>query len=87
MHKATRRARKRGQFVEKVYRSKVFRRDAGICGICHEAVDPLNWHLDHIQPLARGGEHSYANTQVAHPACNQRKSASWEPVKPLLAAA
>jgi 5-methylcytosine-specific restriction endonuclease McrA len=78
MHKAVRRARKRNQFVEKVYRSKVFRRDAGICGICREAVDPLDWHLDHVRPLARGGEHSYANTQVAHPSCNHRKSASWD---------
>jgi 5-methylcytosine-specific restriction endonuclease McrA len=24
-------------------------------------------------PLALGGEHSYANTQVAHPLCNLRK--------------
>lgn len=79
MHKATRRARKRDQFVEKVYRSKVFKRDDGICGICLKTVDPLNWHLDHIRPLARGGEHSYANTQVAHPVCNQRKSATWDP--------
>lgn len=79
VHKAIRRARKRDLFVEKVYRPKVFKRDGGICGICHKAVDPANWHLDHIRPLSRGGEHSYANTQVAHPACNQRKSASWEP--------
>jgi hypothetical protein len=77
MYKAVRRARKRNQFVENVYRSKVFKRDAGICGICHEAVDPLDWHLDHVRPLARGGEHSYANTQVSHPVCNQRKSVSW----------
>jgi 5-methylcytosine-specific restriction endonuclease McrA len=32
-------------------------------------------HLDHIVPLARGGEHSYANTQPAHPTCNRRKGA------------
>jgi hypothetical protein len=25
--------------------------------------------------LALGGEHSYANTQVSHPACNARKNA------------
>lgn len=72
----TRRARKRGAFVEKVYKSRVFKRDDGICGICGEPVDPLRWHLDHVIPFARGGEHSYANTQVSHPACNLRKAAS-----------
>lgn len=73
---AVRRARKQGQFVEKVYKSKVWKRDAGICGICHDPADPADWHLDHVIPLARGGEHSYANTQVSHPACNLRKAAS-----------
>ena len=45
----------------------------GVCGICGEDVDPTNYHVDHIVPISRGGEHSYANTQPAHPACNQRK--------------
>jgi 5-methylcytosine-specific restriction endonuclease McrA len=36
-------------------------------------VDPANWHLDHVVPLSRGGEHSYANVQVAHPFCNLSK--------------
>jgi len=70
---AIRRARKLGQFVERVYKSIVFDRDGGLCGICQEAVDPQDWHLDHIKPLSRGGEHSYKNTQVSHPVCNMRK--------------
>jgi 5-methylcytosine-specific restriction endonuclease McrA len=72
---ADRRAMKKGQFVERVFRSVVFRRDAGICGICGLVVDPDNWHLDHVIPLAQGGEHSYVNTQVSHPACNIKKGA------------
>lgn len=28
---------------------------------------------DHIVPLAEGGEHSYANVQVAHVFCNRSK--------------
>ena len=71
----TRLARERGQFVERVYRTVVFRRDKGICGICRKKVDPQNWHLDHIVPLSRGGEHSYANVQVTHPFCNVSKGA------------
>jgi 5-methylcytosine-specific restriction endonuclease McrA len=68
-----RRSRKRGAFVENVSPLVVLEIDDGMCGICGKDVDPLNFHVDHIVPLARGGEHSCANTQVAHPTCNQRK--------------
>lgn len=71
--RAVRRARKAGQFVEKVYRTKVLRLGGGLCGLCGEPVDPARFDVDHIVPLAHGGEHSYANTQPAHPLCNQRK--------------
>lgn len=50
--------------------------DDGVCGICGEDVDPLAFHVDHVIPLSRGGEHSYANTQVAHPSCNLSKGVS-----------
>jgi 5-methylcytosine-specific restriction endonuclease McrA len=33
-------------------------------------------HIDHVIPLARGGEHSYANAQAAHGPCNMRKGAT-----------
>jgi 5-methylcytosine-specific restriction endonuclease McrA len=74
-HYATRRARVRNAFVEFVDREVVFERDRGVCGICGAPSDPANWQLDHVVPLARGGEHSYANTQVSHPFCNQSKGA------------
>jgi 5-methylcytosine-specific restriction endonuclease McrA len=51
----------------------VLERTDGVCGICGEDVDPMNFHVDHIYPLVLGGEHSYANTQPAHPLCNLRK--------------
>jgi len=68
-----RRARKLNQFVEDVNREEVWARDEGICGICQEAADHNDWHLDHIKSLSQGGEHSYANTQVSHPLCNRVK--------------
>jgi len=71
---ANRRARRVNQFIEPVDRLVLFERDAGLCGICKEPVGP-DFQVDHVVPLAKGGEHSYANTQVAHPVCNNRKGA------------
>jgi len=72
-HEAARRARKRAAYVEFVDRVTVYERDKGLCGICGQEVDRDDFHLDHIVPLSLGGAHSYANTQLAHPTCNQRK--------------
>ena len=60
--------------VERVDRLVVLERDDGVCGICGEDVDPMDFHVDHIVPVRQGGEHSYANVQTAHPACNWRKN-------------
>ena len=68
-----REARKRGQFVETIIPLAVLEADDGVCGICGGDLDPFDFHVDHVIPLARGGEHSYANVQVAHPLCNWRK--------------
>lgn len=73
-HEMVRRARKRGAFVEMVDPLVVFTRDNGACGICKRAVEPEDkWHIDHVLPLSKGGEHSYANTQLAHAVCNIAK--------------
>ena len=72
---AERQARKLEQFVERVDALVVLERDDGVCGICGGDVDPFEFHVDHIVPLSRGGEHSYANVQAAHPFCNVSKGA------------
>ena len=69
-----RRACKKGATVENVDPAVVLKRDEGTCGICREPITG-DWHIDHIVPLARGGEHSYKNTQAAHPLCNMSKGA------------
>jgi len=70
-----RRARVRDVFIEDVHPLVVLELDDGVCGICGKDVDPFDFHLAHVVPLALGGEHSYANVQVAHPSCNVRKGA------------
>lgn len=80
--KATRRARKRGAFVQPVGIAYVRRRDKDRCGICHQLVDvnakapaPLSPSIDHILPLSRGGSHEPRNVRLAHLICNSRRGA------------
>lgn len=70
------RARQYGAFVEDVHPLVLLERDDGVCGICGDDVDPFCFDIDHVVPISRGGEHSYANTQVAHRSCNSSKKAS-----------
>lgn len=53
--------------------ARVFRRDAGICGICNEWVAPKHASMDHKLPLALGGTHTFDNVQLSHLLCNLRK--------------
>lgn len=72
--KQRRRAKTAGvRFVEYVDPLVVLEQADGICGICYDDVDPFAFDVDHVIPLSRGGEHSYANTQASHPTCNRRK--------------
>lgn len=74
-----------GGDVESVDRMKVFDRDGWVCQLCGERVDPLlkgpdplAASLDHIVPVSLGGDHTYANCQLAHLGCNAAKGASLE---------
>lgn len=51
------------------------------CGICEGDIDyslphldPMCFVVDHVIPLARGGEDTLTNKQAAHRACNRAKS-------------
>lgn len=80
-YSAERRARRKGApVVEKVDSRVVFERDGWICQLCGEPVDqmlaypdPMSRSVDHRVALINGGEHSYANVQLAHLVCNVRK--------------
>jgi 5-methylcytosine-specific restriction endonuclease McrA len=81
--KAKRKAKQRGLSSEAVNPLLVFERDGWRCQLCWcstprrlrgKMVDRAP-ELDHIIPLAIGGEHSYRNTQCACRACNIAKGA------------
>ena len=70
-----RRARLRGGAVEKVSVLELIKRDAGVCQICGGEGDGGDkWSIDHIIPISKGGEHTYANTRLAHMKCNAGRS-------------
>ena len=66
----------------------LFKRDRGVCAICGKPCDLNDYErrngyfiagnnypsVDHIIPLAKGGEHSWDNVQLAHRICNVIKS-------------
>jgi HNH endonuclease len=75
-----RRAALAAVFVEDVSLAVLIRRDRSRCGLCRSLVDAaLSWpnpgsaSMDHVIPIGLGGEHSYANTQLAHLFCNLSK--------------
>jgi hypothetical protein len=77
-----RRALLASALVETFPRMEIFERDGWMCGICHDPIDPSLRHpdrraasVDHIVPLARGGEHSRQNVQAAHWDCNSARGA------------
>jgi|JI9StandDraft_1071089.scaffolds.fasta_scaffold05542_2 5-methylcytosine-specific restriction endonuclease McrA len=72
-HENRRRARKLNAVVEKIDREVIYRRDNGTCHICGKRVTFKTMELDHVIPLARGGNHTEDNLKTAHPTCNRRK--------------
>lgn len=77
----TRRARSHGAHNgDPALLADIIDRDGTVCALCHIPVDltlawphPYSKSIDHRVPLSRGGEHSLANTQLAHLTCNSSK--------------
>ena len=51
----------------------LFEQQNGVCACCGEPL--VEYHIDHIIPLALGGEHSASNLQLLLPKCNMMKGA------------
>lgn len=86
---ARRRTRKYGGKYEGFSKWAIFERDGWTCKICGvEAPKSLSglWlpnspELDHIIPLAKGGDHIKSNVQCACASCNRQKGASLQFLK------
>ena len=56
----------------------IFESQRGLCASCPEKLiksDKNRYHVDHIQPLSKGGGNDKYNLQCLCPECNRRKSA------------
>ena len=81
--RAVRRARLRGVARENIRPEEIFKRDSWRCHICGEPVErreqvphPLAPTLDHVIPIALGGDHLRTNVRCAHFICNSKKGAA-----------
>ena len=54
---------------------KLLRLQRGRCAACRGDLKSSGHHLDHVMPLALGGEHADTNIQLLCPPCNMRKQA------------
>jgi len=60
------------------------------CYLCNEPIDlaaarspgregwQFSLHVDHVQPLSKGGPDSLSNVRPAHGRCNLKKNATWD---------
>ena len=65
----------RGKGYRKHWRA-LFDAQEGLCGICSDVMDLNNFrtlHVDHKQPLSRGGTDDIENLQLTHARCNLTK--------------
>lgn len=76
-------ARRRQVIHEPYTMAEIAQRDDYLCGLCGRMVpmdlwvpDPDAPTIDHILPIARGGQDTVANVQLAHFMCNSIKSDS-----------
>lgn len=57
-------------------RLEIFESHKGICHLCNTKITVADkWDLDHVIPLALGGEDTAANLSPAHDVCHRDKTA------------
>lgn len=74
IHLHTRRARLSGGRLSTGIASKLMRLQRARCPDCKVNLKRTGYHIDHIEPLAKGGANEDHNVQLLCPTCNYRKS-------------
>lgn len=80
-NEARRRARLRGNGVERVNYPAICERDRWLCHICGKRVSKRELSFDHLIPIVHDGPHTENNLRVAHRRCNSRRGAGTLPAQ------
>ena len=59
-------------------RARLFKLFAGKCYLCDGAIDGTKeaWEIEHVIPIAMGGDDEDSNLQLAHAKCHKSKTAT-----------
>lgn len=60
--------------ITKKVRFEVFKRDSFTCQYCGQAAPDVVLHIDHIEPVAKGGDNDILNLLTSCAGCNAGKS-------------
>jgi 5-methylcytosine-specific restriction endonuclease McrA len=71
--KQNRRAAEAGDRITSDEVSRVFLDCEGRCAYCIKDVSGEKWHVEHKQPLSRGGKNTVSNITISCPQCNWKK--------------
>ncbi len=67
-------AKVRGAYAPPLSNPMLFRRDAQLCLYCGRQLPARDLSRDHVTPLSRGGQDTWANVVTACKRCNNHKS-------------
>jgi 5-methylcytosine-specific restriction endonuclease McrA len=79
-----RRARMYAAGIERIDPVEIYERDGWRCHICGKRVAKKDATLDHLTPIARGGDHTKLNVRLAHRTCNVKRGVDRIPAQLLL---
>ncbi len=71
-HNRRARAKNNGGILSKGIEGKLFQLQRGRCACCAQPLG-TDYHLDHIMPLALGGQNDDGNVQLLRARCNNQK--------------
>lgn len=82
--KAIKRCAESSGFDDIAHRKWLMQWQQSRCYHCNSEIDGDNYHLDHIVPISKGGQHSQDNLAISCPRCNLSKNskilnAEWVP--------
>lgn len=73
LYKAKKRAS--GEYVHPSFIGLLLSEQGAACACCDASFSSFEYHVDHVVPISRGGEHKHENLQLLCDTCNRRKAA------------